>query len=88
MRKGETVTRIAAKRLKEITEVAKELPDNELNELLDFARFLSVKNQGISYGDVVDSVQYVQQMRIKRGLESESGEAFVQELIEWQKSDS
>jgi hypothetical protein len=86
--KGEAVTSITAKRLKEITNVAKELPDNELNELLDFARFLKVKRRGFSYNDVVDSAQYTRELRTVVGTGSKSGEAFVQELIEWQDSNS
>ena len=82
------MTSTTAKRLREIADVAKELPDSELKELLDFARFLRVKRRGFSYKDIADSAQYIGDLRAKTGAGSKSGEAFVQELIEWQDSDS
>jgi hypothetical protein len=85
--KGEVMTRIAARRLNEINDVAKELPESELSELLDFARFLRIK-KGKPYGEVEDSAAFVRELRAKAGNESKSGESFIRDLIAWQESNS
>jgi hypothetical protein len=78
----------AANRVREITNLAKELPENELQELLDFAEFLKIKKQGFSYKQVTDSTEYVKNLRTKEGKKAEYGQSFINELIEWQKSNS
>jgi hypothetical protein len=78
----------AANRVREIANLAKELPENELQELLDFAEFLKIKKQGFSYKQVADSAEYVKKIRTKEGKKAEYGQTFINELIEWQKSNS
>jgi hypothetical protein len=78
----------AVTRVKEITNLAKELHENELQELLDFAEFLKIKKQGFSYKRIADSVEYVKTLRTKEGKKAQCGQTFINELIEWQKSNS
>jgi len=73
---------------KEIVNLSKELPDHELRELIDFAQFLKVKKEGFTYMQVRDSAEYVRRFRAKEGKRVKSGEKFIEELIEWQKSNS
>jgi len=54
--------------------------------LIDFAHFLKVKGEGFTYKTVRDSTEYVKKMRTKEGERTKSGEKFIEELIEWQKS--
>lgn len=70
----------------EIISLVKELPKDKLTELIDFAYFLKAKKEGFSYMQVKDSAEYVKRLRIKEGKRAESGRKFIEELIEWQKS--
>jgi hypothetical protein len=70
----------------EIINLAKELPKDKLTELIDFAYFLKAKKEGFSYMQAKDSAEYVRRLRIKEGKRVESGRKFIEELIEWQKS--
>jgi len=70
----------------EIINLSKELPNAKLKELIDFAHFLKVKGEGFTYNTVRDSTEYVKKMRTKEGERTKSGEKFIEELIEWQKS--
>jgi len=76
----------ATTHVKEITNLAKELQENELQELLDFAEFLKVRKRGFSYKQVADSAEYVKTLRTKEGGKIQTGQTFINELIEWQKS--
>jgi hypothetical protein len=76
------------KRIQEITDRAKELPDSLVQELLDFAEFLRMKKQGFSYRQITDSAEYVRSVRSKEGKKAKSGRAFLKELVEWQESNS
>jgi hypothetical protein len=78
----------AINRAKEIANLAKELPDSSWQELLDFAEFLRIKKEGFSYKSVADSAEYVRGLREKEGKRTKSGQTFINELIEWQKSNS
>lgn len=71
---------------KEIINLTKELPDNKLIELIDFAQFLKAKKEGFTYMQVRDSAEYVRKLRIKEGKKVKSGRRFIEELIQWQKS--
>ncbi len=71
---------------KEIINLIEELPKEKLRELIDFARFLKSKRKGFTYRQVDDSAEYVRNLRAKEGKRVKSGERFVEELIEWQKS--
>jgi hypothetical protein len=78
----------AAKHVKEIADLAKELPDSSLEVLLDFAQFLKAKKGTFSYRQVADSAEYVRDLRAKEAKRTKSGEVFLKELLEWQKSNS
>lgn len=73
---------------KEIINLTKELPEDKLRELIDFAQFLKAKGEGFIYMQVGDSTEYVRKLRIKEGKSVKSGKKFIEELIEWQKSNS
>jgi len=73
---------------KEIVNLSKKLPDHELRELIDFAQFLKVKKEGFTYMQVGDSAEYVRRIRAREGRRVKSGKKFIEELIEWQKSNS
>ena len=77
-----------AQRVNEIADLAKELPESALEELFDFAQFLKIKEKEFSYKEVADSAEYVRNLRLREGKKIKSGQIFVQELIEWQKSSS
>jgi len=70
----------------EIRNLSKELSNDKLKELVDFAHFLKVKEEGFTYQAVRDSTEYVKKMRTKEGERTKSGKKFIEELIEWQKS--
>ncbi|MFZ3091209.1 MAG: hypothetical protein WA240_11380 [Nitrospirota bacterium] len=71
---------------KEIIGLVSELPKDKLSELIDFAYFLKAKKEGFSYIQAKDSAEYVKELRIKEGKKVKSGKKFIEELIEWQKS--
>lgn len=73
---------------KEIMNLTKELPEDKIRELIDFARFLKAKNEGFTYIQIRDSSEYVRKLRIKEGKRVKSGKKFLQELIEWQSLNS
>lgn len=72
----------------EIVNLSKELPDHELREVIDFAQFLKAKKQGFTYMEVKESTEYVRKLRVREGKRVKSGRKFIEELIEWQKSNS
>ena len=78
----------AARHVKEIADLAKELPDSSLEVLLDFAQFLKTKKGTFSYKQVLDSADYVRDLRVREGKKTKSGQAFIKELLEWQESNS
>jgi hypothetical protein len=78
----------AAKHVKEITDLAKELPDSSLEVLLDFAQFLKTRKVTFSYKQVADGAEHVRDLRVREGKKAKSGQAFLKELLEWQKSNS
>jgi len=73
---------------KEIINLTNKLPEDKLKELIDFARSLKSKNESFSYAQIEDSAEYVKKLRIKEGKTVKSGKKFIEELIEWQKSNS
>lgn len=73
---------------KEIINLTKDLPEDKLKELIDFAQFLKEKNKGFTYMQVRDSANYVRKLRMEEGKTIKSGKEFIEELIEWQKSSS
>ena len=73
---------------KEIINLSKELPNDELKELIDFAQFLKAKKERFSYLAAKDSAEYVRKLREEEGKKFKSGKDFIEELIKWQKSES
>jgi len=73
---------------KEIINLTKELPEDKLRELIDFAQFLKAKEEGFTYMQVGDSAECVRKLRIKEGKRVKSRKKFIEELSEWQKSNS
>jgi hypothetical protein len=80
--------RIAIDYRKEIINVSKELPEEKLKELIDFAQFLKAKKKKSSYMEVKDSAEYVRKLREEEGKKFKSGKDFIEELIKWQKLES
>ena len=80
---------IAANYKKEIISASKELPEDKLRELADFAQFLKAKMEGFTYMQIKeDSVEYVKKIRNKEAIKAKTGKRFIQELIQWQDSNS
>jgi len=73
---------------KEIVNLSRDLPNGELRELVDFAQFLKAKKEGFIYMQVRDSAEYVRKLRTREGKRAKSGKTFIEELIQWQKSNS
>ena len=79
---------IAINYKKEIVNLTNELPESRIKELIDFAKFLKLKEEGFSYKQVGDSGVYVKKLRDKEGRRIRSGKKYIEELIAWQKSSS
>ena len=79
---------IATDYKRELMTITKDLPDKEVREVLDFARFLKAKKEGFSYDQVKDSAEHVRILRAKEGKKAKSAKKFIDELVEWQKSAS
>ncbi len=77
---------LAVKYKKEIINITRDLPDDKLKELINFAQFLKAKEEEFSYMDVIDSAAYVSKTRRKQAKKAKTGKSFIEELIEWQKS--
>lgn len=73
---------------KVVINLTKELSQNKLRQLIDFAQFLKTKKDGFTYTEVKDSAEYVRKMRIENAKKIKSGRKFIEELIEWQKLNS
>jgi len=73
---------------KEIINVSKELPEERLKELVDFAQFLKAKREKFGFAQVINSAEYVRKLREQEGKKFKSGKEFIEELIKWQKSES
>ncbi len=73
---------------KEIINLTKKLSESKIKELIDFAQFLKLKEEGFSYTHVEDSAGYVRKLRAGEGRRIKSGKKYIEELIEWQKLSS
>jgi len=71
---------------KEITNITRDLPNDKLKVLINFAQFLKEKEEEFSYADIMDSAEYVKTLRKKQAKKVKTGKRFIEELIEWQKS--
>jgi len=73
-----------------IQNIAKMLPPEKLQGVLDFMEFLYQKEKGFDYTRVANSAQYVRKLRKEQSFTQEGqqkdGREFLKELIEWQKS--
>jgi hypothetical protein len=56
-----------------------------LKVLINFAQFLTSKEE-FSYTKVKDSAQFVRDMRKREAKRVKTGRSFIEELIEWQRS--
>ena len=72
---------------KEIINITKRLPDDKLKVLIDFAQYLRTKEE-FTYMEVGDSAASVRELRRQETMRVKSGKRFIEELIEWQKSNS
>lgn len=70
----------------EIISLSKKLSEHKLKEVIDFAHFLKAREEGVTLEEIRDSAEYVRKMRLKEGKRIKSGEKFIEELIQWQKS--
>lgn len=73
---------------RELMTITKDLPKKDVRQVLDFAQFLKAKKEGFSYAQIKDSAEYVRTLRGKEGKRVKSAKKFINELIEWQKSES
>jgi hypothetical protein len=75
-----------------IQDIAKMLPPEKLQEVLDFMEYLYQKGKGFDYTGVENSAQYVRKLREEQSFTQEGkqkdGREFLKELIEWQESSS
>ena len=73
---------------KEIINITKEMPNDKLKVLINFAQFLKAKEEEFSYMNIMDSAEYVRVLRTRQAKKVKTGKRFIEELIEWQKSNS
>ena len=75
-----------------IQNIAKMLPPEKLQEVLDFMEYLYQQEKGFDYTGVENSAQYVRKLREEQSCTQEGkqkdGREFLKELIEWQESNS
>ena len=71
---------------KEIINITRDMPNDKLKVLINFAQFLKAKEEEFSYTDITDSAEYVKELRKKQAKKVKTGKRFIEELIEWQKS--
>ena len=75
-----------------IQNIAKMLPPEKLQEVLDFMEYLYQKEKGFDYTGVENSAQYVRKLREEQSSTQEGkqkdGREFLKELIEWQELSS
>jgi len=75
----------AAKYKKEIINLTKDLPENELKELIDFAEFLKAKKEAPVFMQIRDSAAFARKLRTTEAKRVKTGKRFIEELMEWQK---
>lgn len=73
---------------KQINDLTKDLTDEKIQELITFGHFLKSRQEEFSYKKISDSAAYVRNLRTKETKRSRSAKNYIQELIEWQKSES
>jgi hypothetical protein len=73
----------AVKYKKEIMNLTKDLPENELKELIDFAEFLKAKKEETVFIQVRDSAAYIRKFRTAEAKRVKTGKRFIEELMKW-----
>lgn len=76
----------AIKYKKQIMDLTKNLSDDKIKELINFAQFLKAKQEGFSYEQIEDSAEYVRKLRAKENRQKANRQNYIEEIIEWQKS--
>jgi hypothetical protein len=76
----------AIKYKKQIMELTKNLSDDKVEELINFAQFLKAKQERFSYEQIEDSAEYVRKLRLNENRQKTSRQNYIKEIIEWQKS--
>ena len=75
-----------------IQNIAKMLPAEKLQEVIEFMEFLYQKEKVFDYTSIENSAEYVRILREKEsGIQEgqqKDGREFLKELIEWQESNS
>jgi predicted secreted protein len=71
---------------KQIVDLTKDLTEDKVKELITYAQFLRAKQEGFSYAQIEDSAEYVRKLRLKETRQSRPGKNYIEEIIEWQKS--
>ena len=77
----------AIKYKKQIMDLTNNLSEDKVVELINFAQFLKAKQEEFSYVQIEDSAEYVRKMRSKERRQKTTGKNYIDEIIEWQKSD-
>ena len=75
-----------------IQEIAKMLPPEKLEEVVDFMEFIYQKEKNFVYSSIENSAEYVRILREKESVnqkgQQKDGQKFLKELIEWQELSS
>jgi len=71
---------------KQIVNLAENLTEDKVKELITFAEFLKAKQEGFSYEQVEDSAEYIRKLRLKQNRQITTGKDYIDEITEWQKS--
>jgi hypothetical protein len=82
---GGIIVATAVRYKKEIMNLTKDLPENELKELIDFAEFLKAKKEDAVFMRVGDSATFIRKLRTAEAKRVKTGKRFIEELMEWQK---
>ncbi len=71
---------------KQIMDLAENLKEDKVKELISFAQFLKAKQEGFSYSKIEDSAEYVRKLRSRETRRNITGRDYIEEIIKWQKS--
>ncbi len=67
-------------------DLAENLKEDKVKELISFAQFLKAKQEGFSYSKIEDSAEYVRKLRSRETRRNITGRDYIEEIIKWQKS--
>jgi len=71
---------------KQIMDLAENLKEDKVKELISFAQFLKAKQEGFSYSKIEDSAEYLRKLRSRETRRNITGRDYIEEIIKWQKS--